>query len=312
MIIDALVRFWSGPEQLGPELSRRVRSIPTGTQGPIDASPDAIQRAIAPLGGAFVMGLRAQSIHACVPNELLADAIRRAGGHLLGASGIDPTAPGALAEFDHARSLGLLGLCVSPSTQQFHPTHSAAMKIFARCAEEGTVVFCSRPGPGLPSSTQEFDRPTAWDEVLRSFPNLRLVIGEMGWPWVDEAIAMAAKHTNVFLTTDGLTRNPWQLYGSLLTATARGALDRILFASGFPYESPAKAVEALYGLGALAQATQLPAIPRAAIRGIVERDAFQALGIPTLAPPPKSPSGAFGFGAHPASLAPPPRSGRLS
>lgn len=303
MIIDALVRFWSGPEQLGPELSRRIRATSGGTStpapgvGPIDASADAIQRAIAPLGGAFVMGLQAQAIHASVPNDILADAIRRAGGRLLGASGIDPAAPGAIAEYDHARSLGLLAVCVSPSTQQFHPTHSAATRLFTRCAEDGTVVFASRPGPLIASASVEFDRPAAWDDVLRSAPGLKLVIGEMGWPWVDEAIALAAKHPTVFLTTDGLTKNPWQLYGSLLTATARGAIDRILFASGFPFESPAKAVEALYGLGALAQATQLPAIPRATIRSIVERDAFQALGIPTLAPPPQTPVGSFGFGA---------------
>jgi len=295
VIIDALVRFWSGPEQLGPELSRRVRATAAAVSAPLDASADAIQRAIAPLGGAFVMGLRAQAIHASVPNDVLADAIRRAGGRLLGASGIDPTAPGALAEFEHARSLGLLGVCVSPSTQQFHPSHSAAMRLFERCEDLGVPVFSARPGAMLQSATLEFDHPSAWDEVLKGLPRLRLVIGELGWPWIDEGLAMAAKHPGVFLTTDGLSSRPWQLYSSLLTAASVGALDRILFASGFPFESPARAVEALYGLGALAQSAQLPALPRASIRSIVERDSFQALGIPALAPPPMTPSGSFGF-----------------
>ncbi len=295
MIIDALVRFWSGPEQLGPELSRRVRGLGIAVTGPLDASADAIQRAIAPLGGAFVMGLRAQGIHASVPNEVLADAIRRAGGRLLGASGIDPTAPGAMAEFEHARSLGLLGVCVSPSTQQFHPTNSAALKLFARCEELGVPVFASRPGPFVQSAVLEFDRPAAWDEVLRHYPRLRLVLGEMGWPWIDEGLALSAKHPGVFLATDGLASRPWQLYTSLLTAASVGALDRVLFASGFPFESPARAVECLYSLGALAQSVQLPALPRASIRSIVERDSFQALGISAVAPPPATLSGSFGF-----------------
>ncbi|MDA1008183.1 MAG: amidohydrolase family protein [Planctomycetota bacterium] len=295
MIIDALVRFWNGPEQLGPELARSIRDAHANAPTAIDASAEGIHRAIAPLGGAFVMGLQSQSIHASVPNEHLAELVRRGGGRLLGASGIDPTSAGALADFERSRSLGLLGVCVSPSTQQFHPTHSAAMRLFDRCQELGVPVFASRPGLFSRSSSMEFDRPSAWDEVVRSLPRLKLVIGEMGWPWVDEGIALASKSDNVFLATDGLVRRPWMLYTTIMTASSVGILDRLLFASGFPFESPSRAVEAVYAAGTFVHGTQLPPLPRAALRSIVERDAFQALGIPSLSPPPPTARPIFGF-----------------
>ena len=42
---------------------------------------------------------------------------------------------------------------------------------------------------------------------------------------------------------------------------------------------PAKAIETLYSLNGFAQGTQMPSVPRAQLRSIVERDALSCLGI---------------------------------
>ena len=68
-------------------------------------------------------------------------------------------------------------------------------------------------------------------------------------------------------------------------ADPAAVIDRIMLGSGFPFERPASAVETILSLNSYALGTPLPAIPRASLRGIVERDAVSVLGLPsTLGP----------------------------
>ena len=80
------------------------------------------------------------------------------------------------------------------------------------------------------------------------------------------------------------TRNPWATWNTLLNAQALGEsttniMDRLLFASGWPAQSPSHAIERLYSLNSFAQGSNLPTVPRATIRSIIERDTLTALGI---------------------------------
>ena len=113
----------------------------------------------------------------------------------------------------------------------------------------------------------------------RAFPDLKILIAQVGHPWVEETLVLLGKHGNIFADISGVASRPWQLYTTLLNATSFRVMDRLLFGSGFPRETPAKAIESLYSVNAYNQGTQLPSIPRAQIRGIVERDSLACLGI---------------------------------
>jgi predicted TIM-barrel fold metal-dependent hydrolase len=153
------------------------------------------------------------------------------------------------------------------------------MRLYEACAEEGMPVFVLRGAPFSSSAMLEFGRPSAWDEVARSFPTLPIVIGELGYPWIDEALVLVGKHENVWAELSGIASRPWQLYNALQTALGLGVMEKILFASGFPYELPARAIENLYSLNAMSHGTQLPSIPRSQLQALVERDSLRALRI---------------------------------
>lgn len=106
-----------------------------------------------------------------------------------------------------------------------------------------------------------------------------IVISGLGWPWVGECLELLAKHTRVYADLAGFASRPWELYQALLAASAHGVADRILFASGFPFEDPVKSIETIYSLHAFAHGTQLPAVPRSVLRAIVERDPIDELSI---------------------------------
>jgi hypothetical protein len=56
-------------------------------------------------------------------------------------------------------------------------------------------------------------------------------------------------------------------------------MDRLLFGSDFPYTSATECIEALYSLNQIAHGTNLPIVPREALRNIVERDTLSLLGL---------------------------------
>ena len=115
--------------------------------------------------------------------------------------------------------------------------------------------------------------------MARSFPNLRIVIAQLGQPWVDETICMLGKHDHVYADVSGMLGRLWQGYNALVSAYQHGVIDKLLFGSDFPYTSATECIEALYSINQLAQGTNLPLVPREALRGIVERDALGLLGL---------------------------------
>ena len=279
MIVDCATRVFNNPEQLGRETAEALRRFTAMRGTRIESTAAAHEKLLAPVAAALVHGFRSKLLDAGIPNEFVAEVVRSNPGRLAGIAGIDPMSPDASAQLERAVELGLVGVTVSPSAQGFHPAHSDAMRLYSRIESLGLPLFVGRPGPLVAAGTLEFDRPSGFDEVARLHPRLRIVIGELGWPWTDECLAMLLKHENVFAEVSGVVGRPWQLYNVLLGAQSLGVLDRLFFGSGFPYEQPAKAIENLYSINAFAHGTQLPAIPRTALRAIAERDPFAVLGI---------------------------------
>jgi len=278
MIIDLRTRIWSSLEQFGPEVATHLRQRYAKRWEQLDGSPASHERAMSCVDAACVLGFRSELLSASIPNELVAEFVAKDPRHRIGVAGIDPMAHGAMHDLEQAIQLGLAGVTVSPAAQGFHPSHSAAMRIYERCAELRMPVIVAHDVPLTRSSILEFARPANFDEVARSFPELRIVIGEFGLINVAEAIALAGKHTNLFIDVSCYAGRPWELYNALLAASATDVMDKLLFGSGFPFDSPAHVIETLYSVNGYSHGTQLPSIPRSQIRSIVERDTLSAIG----------------------------------
>jgi predicted TIM-barrel fold metal-dependent hydrolase len=283
VICDVDTRLWASPTQLGDALVGVLRRLSDTKLLPADGNEEAHAVQAKAVDRAFLLGFRSKALKADLSNDFLAAAARRRPDKLVAIAGIDPILQSWRDDLDRAVELGCLGVSVSPSLQGYPPTHSQAMRLWERCATLGLPVFVSRPLPmpgPLPSEAiLEADRPLHWDEVLRAFPGLTVVLASLGQPWVDETLVLVGKHERCFTHLGGCVRRPLDLYRWLTAALDLGVADRILFASGFPFETPAKAIEKLYGLAAVVHGTTLQSIPRREIQAIVERDAFRVLGV---------------------------------
>jgi predicted TIM-barrel fold metal-dependent hydrolase len=262
MIVDCHTHIWQSPDQLGPvdlgEPSRAIRTKPgrTGLAG------RAIRRTIpsgdpdfhwqeqesASIDKSIVLGFKSRYLKSDIPNHFVADYVRRAPDRLIGFAGIDPTDP-------------------------------RAMRLYEACEQRELPILFHPGAHFIEQSKMEFGRPYLLDEIARSFPQLKIIIGQLGQPWIDETIVMLGKHLNVYSDISGLLTRPWQAYNTLVNAYQYGVIDKLLFGSDFPYTTATDCIEALYKLNQLAQGTNLPVVPREALRGIVERDAVALLGL---------------------------------
>lgn len=279
MIIDVRTFIWSNLDQLGREVAGRLRQRGAERFEQYEGVMGQHDRAMTCVDGSLVFGFRSERLGARVPNELVASFVAGDPRRRFGVGGVDPMSPDAIAQVNQCSDLGLVGVTVSPACQGFHPAHSTAMRVYERCAELGLPVFVTMIEPLTPNAMLEFGRAALWDEVAQAFPALPIVFGGFGFPWIDETLMMLAKHTRLFADISGVATRPWQLYNALLTASGLGVMEKLLFGSGFPFDTPESAIENMYSINAHSHGTQLPSAPRSQIRGIVERDAFACLGI---------------------------------
>lgn len=292
MIVDCHTHVWQSPEQLGqldlgegqrpnrPKGARPVshrntiwRSIPSADTDHHYAQTSMVDKTI-------VLGFKSVYLRAEIPNKYVAEYVNRYPQKLIGFAGIDPTEKGAVDEVRSAKfDLHLRGLTLSPANQDFHPSDSRAMRVYEEAEKLGMPILVHPHGPMTEQSKLEYSRPYLYDDVARSFPNLRIVIAQLGQPWFDETIVLLGKHANVFADVSGLLKRPWQAYNALVSTHQYQVIDKLLFGSDFPYTNATECIEALYSINQLAQGTNLPVVPREALRGIVERDTLNLLGL---------------------------------
>ena len=176
--------------------------------------------------------------------------------------------------------LGLKGVVLHCSACGLHPAHSRAMRFYESAQELGLPVFFHNSDGALGAdAVLDYAQPYLLDEVARGFAALKIIIGNMGRPFVEQTLLMVAKHENVYADLTIKPSNVWQTYNTVVAAYERGVMGKLLFGSGFPLGNAGQCIETLLGFNMLLADTNLPTVPRGSIRNIIERDTLELLGI---------------------------------
>lgn len=121
-------------------------------------------------------------------NEYLGRLVHGHPDRLFGFAVIDPSDPGAADELRRAvEHDGLRGVKMVPSG--WYPYAQEVQPAFAAAAElRLPVLFHS--GIFIDGRSGRYCRPVYF-EALRDHPGVRVTLAQLGWPWLDEAIAVA-------------------------------------------------------------------------------------------------------------------------
>ena len=248
MIIDAwaqhpTLRHINDP--IFDSLRRWSRSEPATDEPPLSATIDALDD-----GGvdrALISAWYAPH-RVMISNDEVASAVACAPDRLIGVGSVDISRPmEAVREVRRCiEELGFVAIRVLPWLWDLPPTDRRFYPVYVACCELG-VPFCTQIGHTGPLMPSEVGRPMHLDRVALEFPELRIVGGHIGYPWTDEAIAVATKHTNVYIDTSAYTarRYPQALVDYLRT----NGRHKVLFGTNYPMITPAKCLEDLDSLG---------------------------------------------------------------
>lgn len=125
----------------------------------------------------------------------------------------------------------------------------------------------------------EYDSPMLFDKVARQFPDLSIILAHMGHPWGKDAITLIRKHPNVYANVAGLHDRPWQMYNFLRLAAEWGVLDKLLFGSDYPINSPSNTIAGLKRVNEILQGTNFPRVPEDEVNAIIHRDSLKILSL---------------------------------
>lgn len=215
-------------------------------------------------------------------NKRLSEYVNKHKEKMIGFAVVEPTKDKINAKNLAAVTdkLGLKGAVLYCCACGYHPAHSRAMRFYESAQEMELPVFFHYGDPILSANAVlAYAQPYLLDEVARTFPDLKIVIGSMGMPFIEQTLSMVAKHQNVYADLTIRPSNIWQTYNTVVAAYEHGVMDKLLFGSGFPFGSAGECIETLLGFNMLLADTNLPTVPRGNIRAIIERDTLELLGI---------------------------------
>jgi uncharacterized protein len=102
---------------------------------------------------------------------------------------------------------------------------------YALAADEG-AAFVMQAGTSGGLMPSECGAPIGVDRPALYFPGTRFVLSHTGYPWVDEAVAMALKFPNVYLGTGAYPPRHW--HPSVHTFLRGPGKRKVLFGTNFP------------------------------------------------------------------------------
>lgn len=248
MIIDA----WGQHPTLRHSRDAIFESLRRWTKAPAPSKALPVAKTIAMMdeGGVDRMLISAWQAPGkdLIANDEVAGFVAEAPERLVGVGSVDISRPmQALAEIRRCvRELGFKAIRVLPWLAEAPPTDRRFYPVYVGCMEEG-VPFCTQIGHTGPLMPSEVGRPIYLDQVAIDFPELVIVGGHIGYPWTEEAVAVATKHPNIYIDTSAYTvrRYPEELLRYLRGHGRR----KVLFGTNYPMMT---AQQALAGLDALA------------------------------------------------------------
>lgn len=184
-----------------------------------------------------------------VSNREVLEAVRAAPSRFRGLATADLTRPmDAVREIRAFMDGGaFVGVRVVPWLWDLPPNDRRYYPIYAACVDAG-VPFCTQVGHAGPLCRSEPGRPIPYlEDVLLDFPDLVIVGGHVGAPWIDEVLTLARKFPNFHVDTSAYVLG--RLPPALVDFMRRDGRTRVMFGTNWPMLSAERCLRGLDDLG---------------------------------------------------------------
>lgn len=160
-----------------------------------------------------------------ISNQRLYEFVKVHPDRLLGFGSLHPDGDYNLTEeFERCvQDYGFKGFKLYPLSG-FYPDDERMFPVYERGEKLGSVFLFHTGAKDSGSMNMKYDDPIYLDNLAAEFPELKIVIAHVGFPWIDKAIMIAFCNFNIFLEISGLTN--FQVFTN--TPVVRDTLMKIL------------------------------------------------------------------------------------
>lgn len=254
-VIDAHTHTWSRDIISKRDLeARRIAAKRTGVKPVLDSTIDSLRSAMATGGVERAVVLPIDSaFHQKMPLSLTKKTDWHANeveddSNIVTFVGLDPRRGDAgLEELERAvRKKGCRGWKMYPPNG-FYPDDKEFDPYYKLCVDLNIPIIIHQ-GFTPRHKHVKYARPEYVDRVAADFPDLKIVLAHVGFPWQDETLMIAAKNPNVSVDVSG-----WQVFASTVPMKVHQMIgdakimrvfpNRVIFGSDFPmfeYTMPLK------------------------------------------------------------------------
>lgn len=184
-----------------------------------------------------------------ISNEEVADAISQAPTRLRGLATVDLNDPVEAVRTirKYVDGKRFVGVRIVPWLWDLPPNDRRYYPIYVACVEAG-VPFCTQIGHTGPLCRSEPGRLIPYlDDVLLDFPELTIIGGHVGFPWIDEVISLCLKYPNLYVDTSAYAVH--RLPNDFVAFLKGPGKTRIMFGTNWPMLSPRRCLEKIDQLG---------------------------------------------------------------
>lgn len=136
-------------------------------------------------------------------NEYTAEVVRKRPDKFIGFVRVSPhDGMAAVRELERlVRDESLRGLAMAPFRERIAPSDRKYYPLYAKCVELGIPVRLHSSMAYATDRPYDLSHPRHLDAIACDFPELVLIGGLGGWPWVPDMVALARRHPNLYLDT---------------------------------------------------------------------------------------------------------------
>ena len=212
------------------------------------------------------------SVH--VPYERVSAICEKYPDRFSGAAGIDPSkGMEGVRELERGiKEHGFVGAHLYPHWFEKPPDAAQYYPFYAKCCELDVPIMMQvgqclvyQKDRKLPS----VGRPITLDQVAIDFPELTIIGIHIGYPWHDEMISMAWKHSNIYIGLDAYAPKHWP--ASVVHYMNTYGQDKVVFGTDWPVIDPERGMREVGDL-------DLRPGPK---RKILRDNAIKVFGLPT-------------------------------
>lgn len=206
---DMFADRWRRQLGLQPDLIDAVAALPR--DGFLPAAADLLSGILPSLDDSLARlrraGIRRAVVHAPLPvdvlypNDATADLVAAAPDLLTGFVRVDPTA-GTAAAAEVVRGvteLGLTGVTITPFWHGVPCTDRRARPLLEAASELQVPVWIHTSMNWVQSRPLDLEHPSRIDRLAGELPDLTILCGHGGWPFVRELVAVAWRHPKVYI-----------------------------------------------------------------------------------------------------------------